>query len=186
MPLGASGTDFGGPGAPIWEDLASILSKRFHSIPFHAHHATAFHSMSFHSIPSHPIPFHYIPCPFHSISVPLRAVPFYSIRFHSVGISLHAIPEFPASEFQSRMLPRYRRAGFPTSSLQSASAGCAKRKQFRVRRHNTKFLPGIPCLCNYARKGGYSITSPKQPKGTISFSPTLTCKDTHYVNLGLI
>ena len=33
LDFGASGTNFEGPGAPILEDLASILSKRFHSIP---------------------------------------------------------------------------------------------------------------------------------------------------------
>ena len=33
------------------------------------------------------------------------------------------------SEFRSQMPTRYRPADFPTSSLQSASAGCAKRKQ---------------------------------------------------------
>ena len=33
--------------APIWEDLASILSKRFHSFPFHAHHVR---SIPFHLI----------------------------------------------------------------------------------------------------------------------------------------
>ena len=43
--LGASGTNFEGPKAPILEDLASILSKRFHSIPFPAYHCVPCYSM---------------------------------------------------------------------------------------------------------------------------------------------
>ena len=68
MFLGASGTDFGGPGAPIWEDLASILSKRFHVILFHTHD-----SIPFHAIPLHSIPFHSIAC---------GSITFDSIPFH--------------------------------------------------------------------------------------------------------
>ena len=78
---------FWSPGAPIWEDLASMLSKQFHSIPFHSMHTIPFHSIPFHSIPIYSIPFHSIPfhsihsVPFHSISVPL--IPCHSCPFHS-------------------------------------------------------------------------------------------------------
>ena len=75
MPLGASGTDFGSPEIPIWEDLASIWSKRFHFIQFHAHHSTLllFHSSPFHSLPLHSIAFH---------STARRSIPFHSNPFH--------------------------------------------------------------------------------------------------------
>ena len=36
--LGASGIDFGGPKNPIWEDPASILNQKFHSIPCYINH----------------------------------------------------------------------------------------------------------------------------------------------------
>ena len=79
MSLGTSGTDLGGPGTPIWDDLASILSKRFRSNPFHAHDSIPFRSI-----------------PFHSIQL-LRAVPSHSMPFHCIAISLHAVPGFRAS-----------------------------------------------------------------------------------------
>ena len=73
VPMGASGTDFGGLRAPILEDLASILSKRFY--PFNCISCTPFQS----------IPFHFIPFPFHTIpfhSVACRSIPIHSIPFH--------------------------------------------------------------------------------------------------------
>ena len=36
--LGASGIDFGGPRNPIWEDPASVLNQKFHSIPCYINH----------------------------------------------------------------------------------------------------------------------------------------------------
>ena len=87
MSPGASGPDFGCPRTPIWEDLASILSKRFNSILFHFD-STLFLSVPLHSTQLPSIPFHFIP---------LRAVPFHSIRFHSIAISLHAVPGFRSS-----------------------------------------------------------------------------------------
>ena len=87
MSPGASGPDFGCPRTPIWEDLASILSKRFNSILFHFD-STLFLSIPFHSIQLPSIPFHFIP---------LRAVPFRPIRFHSIAISLQAVPGFWSS-----------------------------------------------------------------------------------------
>ena len=68
----------------------------------------------------------------HAFSFTCASGASHSITFDSIPLSFHSTP-FQGSrllEFQSRMLPRYRWAGFPTSSLQSASAGCAKRKQF--------------------------------------------------------
>ena len=55
--LGVSGTDLGGPRTPIWEDLASILSKLFHFIRFHAHHSISFQPHSIPFYPFHSIPF---------------------------------------------------------------------------------------------------------------------------------
>ena len=49
LDFGASGTNFEGPGASILEDLASILNKRFHSIPIHAHLSSKFQSLSLRS-----------------------------------------------------------------------------------------------------------------------------------------
>ena len=92
MSPGASGPDFGCPRTPIWEDLASILSKRFNSILFHFD-STLFRSVPLHSTQLPSIPFHSIP--FHFI--PLRAVPFRPIRFHSIAISLHAVLGFQSS-----------------------------------------------------------------------------------------
>ena len=47
----------GGPRTPIWEDLASILSKLFHFIRFHAHHSISFQPHSIPFYPFHSIPF---------------------------------------------------------------------------------------------------------------------------------
>ena len=81
--LGASGTNFEGPKAPILEDLASILSKRFHSIPFPAYRSISCHSTPFHSIP-------------------LRSIPFHSIPIHSIPLSFHSkmqVFDFPCLQF---------------------------------------------------------------------------------------
>ena len=69
---GASGPDFGCPRTPIWEDLASILGKRFNSILFHFD-STLFLSIPFHSAPFHSSPFHSIACS----SFPLHPIPFH-------------------------------------------------------------------------------------------------------------
>ena len=109
MSPGASGLDFGCPRTPIWEDLASILSKRFNSILFH------FDSTLFHSIPFHSIPFNSLP--FHSIS--FHCVQFHSAPSNSIPLPFRSTP-FRGSglpELRNRMLPRYRFAGFLTSSL---------------------------------------------------------------------
>ena len=105
--LGASEANSEGPGAFILKNPASILSKRLHSVPFY-------------SIPLHCIPFH--STPFHSIL--LRAVAFHSLPFDSIPLPFRSTP------FRGSGLSEFWSVGFPTSSLQSASAGCAKRKQF--------------------------------------------------------
>ena len=79
---GAAGPDFGCPRTPIWEDLASILSKRFNSILFH------FDSTLFLSVPLHSTQ---LP------SIPFHSIQFHSIRFHSIAISLHAVLGFQSS-----------------------------------------------------------------------------------------
>ena len=122
MLLGASGTDFGNPGAPLKEDLTSILNKQFHPIPFHSMHTVPLHAASFHSIPLHSVPFHSVPfhsipfdsmhtIPTHSISNPFYSRPLHSIAFrsiacrcipcpfvlHSTATSLHDVPGFRIS-----------------------------------------------------------------------------------------
>ena len=129
MSPGASGLDFGCPRTPIWEDLASILSKRFNSILFHFD-STLFLSIPFHSTPFHSIPFHSIACS----SIPPHPIPFHC----HFAPPCSGVPASWNSGTGSFLLPRYRPAGFPTSSLQSASAGCAKRKQFLISQMNCK------------------------------------------------
>ena len=109
MSPGASGPDFGCPRTPIWEDLASILSKRFNSILFH------FDSTLFLSVPLHSTQ---LP------SIPFRSISFHCVQFHSTPPDSIPLP-FRSTPFQgsglpelrNRLLPRYRFAGFLTSSL---------------------------------------------------------------------
>ena len=146
--LGVSGTDLGGPRTPIWEDLASILSKLFHFIRFHAHHSISFqpHSIPFYSIPFYP--FHSIPFPFQST----HSVPFISIPFHSC-LRTFSLPSILASR------------------RQSASAGFAKRKQsarplgqgvLNPRRHSLPYQEGLPSRISpdwprASRRGGLGV-----------------------------
>ena len=105
LPLGASRIDFGGPGAPIWKDLASILSKRFHS-------STSVQSISFYSIP----------LSFFNVFSRKNKRLFSTSIFSRFGLKLGG------HGFQRHRL--HQASDWPATGFKSAEAGIAKRKKF--------------------------------------------------------
>ena len=77
---------------------------QLHSIPFRLH-SVPFHSIPFNSLPFHSISFHCVQ--FHSTPPDSIPLPFRSTPFQGSGLP----------ELRNRLLPRYRFAGFLTSSL---------------------------------------------------------------------
>ena len=115
MPLRSSGNDFEGPGAPILEDLSSMPSKRYHAIPFLAHHSVPCISTTFRSI--RPLP--YIDQP------PRRIV---GNEFFA-AVAPTCSRDFLKGQWVHLHHSFFQLLAFQAAGLQVASAGCAKRKQ---------------------------------------------------------